>query len=411
MDISVERQFDRQIGLKELFQEQELLRLQANFSSLFGCPVAIVGPAVPPGPGRQRVAINWELEPIGYLEAEDASREQLAGAVDLLVLLVKEAMRFRMASDLHLETVRNDYEILQQKHAELSLSEQKYRELSEKLEQKVAAQVQTIKTAQMKLYQSEKLVSVGQLAAGMAHELNTPLAYILNNLASAKDYLQDLRSFCDLVQQGAEPARLREAWRTADIDYILEDFPALLADSLQGVQHASEIISDLKTFSNINQQEFSFVDLNEHLKTVMKMVAPQVDEQIEITLDSGNLPKTLCYPAMLGQVFYNLILNGVQAIKGQGKVHITTSVAKDIIRISVADTGIGIDEANLSRIFDPFFTTKEVGSGTGLGLSVIHDVLKAHKGRIKVNSTPGSGTKFTVFLPVTSELPEADPDA
>jgi signal transduction histidine kinase len=403
-------QFDRQVQLKELFPERELRRLQDDFSALLGCPVAIVEPKAPPGAGRQRAAINWELEPIGYLEAENANREQLKGAVDLLVLLVKAAVRYRMASDLHLEISRDDYETLQKQHAELIVSERNFRELSEKLEQKVAAQVEAIKRAQVKMFQSEKLASVGQLAAGMAHELNTPLAYILNNLASARDYLQDLKSYCDLVHQGAEPEILREAQRTADIDYIFEDFPALLADSLQGVQRASAIIADLKIFSNINQQDYSIVDINEHLKTVLKMIAPQVDEKIEITLESGQLPRTFCYPALLGQAFYNLILNAVQAIDGEGKVRITTSMVKDIIRVSIADTGIGIEEENLSRIFDPFFTTKEVGSGTGLGLSVIHEALKAHKGRIKVRSTPGAGTTFSVFLPVSTDPSEGNPD-
>ena len=410
MDTRVDMQFDRQVRLKELFPERELARLQADFSVLLGCPAMIVDPDTPPSPGRQRAPINWELEPIGYLEAENASREQLRGAVDLLVLLVKGAVRYRMASDLHLEISKDDYETLQKQHAELIVSEKNFRELSEKLEQKVAAQVQAIKTAQLKMYQSEKLASVGQLAAGMAHELNTPLAYILNNLASAEGYLQDLKSYCDLIHQGAEPAKLQEARRTADIDYIFEDFPALLADSLQGVQRAAAIISDLKIFSNINRQDYSIVDINEHLKTVLKMIAPQVNENIEITFDGGKLEKTFCYPALLAQAFYNLILNAVQAVEGKGEVHIATSMTNDIIRILVTDTGIGIKEENLSRIFDPFFTTKVVGSGTGLGLSVIHEALKTHKGRIKVRSTPGSGTTFTIFLPVSSDPTEEYPE-
>lgn len=401
-------QFDRQLRLKDIFSEQERHRLQADISRLLGCPVEIVEPEAPARPGWLRAPIYWELEPIGYLEAENGGREQLDGAVDLLILLVKGAVRYRMASDLHLEAALADFKALRTKHAELQLSEQKYRELSEKLEEKVAAQVQAIKTGQLKLYQSEKLASVGRLAAGVAHELNTPLAYILNNLVSAREYLQDMQPFCDLFQQGVERPALQEAWREADIDYILEDFPALLKSSLDGVQRAAAIISDLKIFSNINQQEFSLVDINEQLRIVLKMIGPQVKQGITVSLDSGELPRTLCYPALLSQVFYNLIQNGVQAIEGEGTVRIATSVAEETIRVSVTDTGKGIEQENLSRIFEPFFTTKEVGSGTGLGLSVIHDVLKAHKGRIKVKSKPGSGSTFTVFLPVTSELPDQD---
>ncbi len=408
MEFGEETRFDREVRLTELFGERELARLRASFSRLLDCPVEIVGPKADARPGWRRAAINWDLEPIGYLEVEEISDERLAGALDLFTVLVKGAMRYRMASDLHLETVRADFEALQQKHAQLQRSEQQYRQLSEQLEQKVAEQVKTIRAAQTKIYQSEKLASVGQLAAGVAHELNTPLTYILNNLVSAKDYLRDINSFLEVFREGGERDRLQEAWREADIDYVLDDFPVLLAESQEGVRRAATIISHLKDFSNINRQDQQLTDINAQLETVLKMLDPQVREGVEITLEKGALPQTLCYPAHLGQVFYNLILNGVQAIEGEGKVQVITAAANNIIEVSVRDTGIGIEEAHLTRIFDPFFTTKDVGSGTGLGLSVIHEVLKAHGGRVEVHSKPGAGSTFTVFLPVASRLPDSN---
>ncbi len=405
MNIDDEVYFDRQPRLHDLFSNQDLARLRSAISRLLNCPVVILDLNTPGNPGWQRIAINWDLEPIGYLEADKAGREQLEGIMGILQLLLKNAVSYRMVSDLHLETTVSDFDALQKKHVELQKSEKQYRELSEQLEQKVAAQVKTIEAAQTKIYQSEKLASIGQLAAGVAHELNSPLAYIQNNLVAAKDYLTDLQTFSELFLHGAEPARLLEVWHEADIDYILRDFPVLLDASLAGVKKAAAIVADLKIFSNINQQEKRLEDINEQLRTVVKMIAPQVPGGIEITFDCAELPKILCYPAHLGQVFYNLILNGIQAIVGKGRVHITTTVLNSTVRISITDSGIGIKNADLPRIFDPFFTTKEVGSGTGLGLSVIHDILRAHDGGIEVQSTPGSGTTFTVILPVRSDLP------
>lgn len=407
---NTDHHFDRELRLSELFSSQEITRLRTTISLLLNCAVDLVEPEAPCKTGWRRSPINWEFEPIAYLEADNATDDQLQGVVAFLLILVKEAIRYRMVSDLHLESTMADFEALQIKHNELRKSEQQYRELSEQLEQKVAAQIKTLEAAQTKIYQSEKLASIGQLAAGVAHELNSPLAYILNNLVTAKDYLKDLQAFSVLFKNGAESERLQEAWREADIDFILDDFPALLDSSLQGVQKAASIIADLKIFSNINQHEKRLENLNEQLKTVVKMITPQIDDAIKITFDCGELPLTLCYPAHLGQVFYNLIQNGVQAIKGEGRVHIKTSMLNDTILISVQDTGVGIDEAQLSRIFDPFFTTKEVGSGTGLGLSVIHDVLKAHGGRIEVQSTLGVGTTFTLILPVRSQFPDLEPE-
>ncbi len=402
--------FDRQLRLQELFSNQDLTRLRAAISRLLNCSVEILEPEAAGNPGWQRAAINWDLEPIGYIEADKTSKEQLEGVVGILLLLVKNAVRYHMVSDLHRETTVSDFESLQKKHFELQKSEKQYRELSEQLEQKVAIQVKTLEAAQTKIYQSEKLASIGQLAAGVAHELNSPLAYIQNNLVAAKDYLTDLQAFSDLFLQGAEPARLQEAWHKADIDYILGDFPALLDASLAGVKKAASIVADLKIFSNINQQEKRLEDINEQLRTVAKLIVPQARQGIEITFDCAEMPMILCYPAHLGQVFYNLILNGIQAIEGEGRVHISTSMLNNTIRISITDSGIGIKEIDIPRIFDPFFTTKEVGSGTGLGLSVIHDIMKAHDGRIEVQSTPGSGTTFTVILPVKSRFHSSGSD-
>ena len=308
-----------------------------------------------------------------------------------------------MASELHVETVSADYQALQEKHEELQKSEKRYRDLSKKLEEKVAAQVKAIEDAQRKVFQSEKLASVGQLAAGVAHELNTPLAYIQNNLSAAKDYLRDLESFFVTVLHSQDLETVRDFWEKEDIEYIRKDFPVLLGSCLDGVARLSSIVADLKVFSNINQQQQSLDDINVRLITVLKMLKSQIGEEIEIVRDFADLPAIQCYPAHLGQVFFNLIQNGVQAIQGPGRVVVRTFERDGHICVAISDTGTGIQEEDMPRIFDPFFTTKEVGKGTGLGLSVIHDIVKAHHGRIEVQSKPGKGSIFTVFLPMITE--------
>jgi len=398
--MQTDNRFDRQVRLSEVFSGNDLDRIGRALSLALQAEVAIVGPETAARPDRRRVAITWELEPIAYLESAEATAEQLQGGVTIVLLLLKEAVRYRMASELHLETVHADYEALQAKHAELQRSETQYKELSERLEEKVAAQVKEIEAAQRKIFLSEKLASVGQLAAGVAHELNTPLAYIQNNLAAARGYLDDLESFFAAARHGQDPATVRDAWEKADGEYIRQDFPVLIGSCLDGVARLSSIVANLKIFSNINQLQQSFDDVNARLITVLNLLRPQIDDRIEIVRDFAALPPIPCHPAHLGQVFYNLIQNGVQAIEGKGRVTIRTFAHNDHLCVAIADTGTGIQEQDLSRIFDPFFTTKEVGKGTGLGLSVVHDVVKAHHGRIEVRSRPGEGAVFTVCLPI-----------
>ncbi|MBC8317880.1 MAG: two-component sensor histidine kinase [Desulfobulbaceae bacterium] len=393
-------QFDRQFQLQDLLSAADQERIASSLSLLLDRQVTLSGPEVPPPAGAVRSALQWELETIGHVDIVGGDEVQLKACVNLIVLLIKSAARFQMASDLHIETVHADYEALQQKHAALQESENRYKNLAEQLEQKVAEQVKTIQDAQSKLYQTAKLASVGQLAAGVAHEINTPLAYIQSNLDSALTYLEDLTVLVDLVHKGAEQTVLQKAWEEQEIDYIMDDFPQLLQDNLDGVKKVAAIVADLKIFSNIDKSEQILDDINTRLKTVVKMILHQLPEYVDIKLDLQEIPSLTCHPGHLGQAFYNLILNGSQAIAGKGTIRIATACDTKEIRIVIQDTGAGIAEADLPRIFDPFFTTREVGSGTGLGLTVINNIIKAHGGRIEVQSQVGKGSTFTVFLPL-----------
>ncbi|WP_084456313.1 sensor histidine kinase [Desulfogranum mediterraneum] len=396
--------FDRQFTLKEIFSVQKMKRIEQALSALLGCQVVLLDLETVPDPDAQHVEILWELEPIAYLASPSAQLDQLRAGAELILILLKEAVQYRMASELHLETIASDYEVLQEKHRELQKSEQRYRELSGRLEEKVAQQVKILEEAQRKIYQSEKLASVGQLAAGVAHELNSPLAFIQHNLTAAKDYLQSLDLFFTAVLHGRDLEAVHDAWEEEDIDFIRTDFPVLFDSCLDGVKRLSSIISDLKVFSNINREHLTRDDVNRRLQTVLAMLKPQIGKEVELVVKFSDLPEIYCYPSYLGQVFYNLIQNGIQAIEGKGKVTITTFASQDEVCISVGDTGIGIKEEHLARIFEPFFTTKEVGQGTGLGLSVIHDIVQAHQGTVEVQSEPDKGSVFTISLPVDPEI-------
>ena len=401
MSIASPTQFDREFTLSDLLSQSDLERIESSLSGLLGRTVTICGQETAAESGYKRIAIEWELEAIGFIAIENGTDQQLRAASALIQLLIKSAARFQMASDLHIETAHADYEALLENHEALLESESRYKNLSEQLERKVAEQVKTIQVAQSKLYQAEKLASVGRLAAGVAHEINTPLAYIQSNLDSARTYVEDIKVLTDLVEKGADMPALQKAWEKQEIDYVMDDFPQLLQDNMDGVKKVAEIVADLKIFSNIDKSEKVVDDINRRLETVVKMIIPQLPEYVDVSLDLQEIPQLTCRPGHLGQAFYNLILNGAQAISGTGSVHIQTAFLNNEISVSIQDTGCGIAKEDLARIFDPFFTTKDVGAGTGLGLTVISNIIKAHGGRIEVASEVGKGSTFTVFLPLT----------
>lgn len=391
--------FDRQLSLTELFTEKELSTIQSAISSLLGQELTLETADSPEKPDHKRTAINWDLEPIGYVTMAESSAEQRQDIVTLLNILVQNAARYRMAKDIHQEIITSDYETLQKKHRALQESEARYKELSIQLEQEVAEQVQTIQAGQTRLYQVEKQAAVGHLAAGMAHEINTPLAYVQNNFSTAVSYQDGLQAINKEIQK-EDWAALKEVWQEEDMDFILEDFPTLLADSLEGIQRVAEIVADMKIFSDIDRTEMAFDDINARLQTVLRVLHPQIPENIEVLHVQGDLPLLSCDPARIGQVFYSLLHNSILAIEGPGKIFIETFVRKGKIEISIKDNGKGIAPENLAQIFDPFFTTREVGQGTGLGLAVCHDIIKAHGGNINVTSELEVGTTFTISLPV-----------
>ncbi|OGU06590.1 MAG: histidine kinase [Geobacteraceae bacterium GWC2_58_44] len=269
-----------------------------------------------------------------------------------------------------------------------------------------------LKATHSQLLQQEKMASIGQLAAGVAHEINNPMGFISSNLGTMGKYLERLTGFLELQSAGIEehaPEKLREeiaeARRRAKVDYILDDCRSLLAESQDGAERVRTIVQNLKSFSRADEGRASYVDLNECLESTVTIAWNELKYKTTLKRDYGELPQVKCLPQQLNQVFLNLLVNAAHAIEKQGEVTIRTRRDNDQVTVAIHDTGCGIPEANRNRIFEPFFTTKEVGKGTGLGLSISYDIIKKHGGNIEVESEVGMGTTFTIILPIEGVQP------
>ena len=263
--------------------------------------------------------------------------------------------------------------------------------------------------AQGQLLQSEKMASIGQLAAGVAHEINNPVSFVNANLGSLQRYVAGLLDMVSAYEQyevelaPATRAALAQIKQTADLDYVREDMPALLAESLDGLQRVKSIVQGLKEFSHVDEAQVQRANLETYLETTVKIVWNELKYKVELVREYGSIPEVDCMPAQLSQVFMNLLVNAGQAIKEHGRITLRTGHDTRNVWVEVEDTGSGIRPEHLSRIFDPFFTTKPVGQGTGLGLSISYGIVRKHGGQIEARSALGSGTCFRVTLPLPTE--------
>jgi signal transduction histidine kinase len=268
---------------------------------------------------------------------------------------------------------------------------------------------QKLNDAQGQLMQSEKLASIGQLAAGVAHEINNPIGYVHSNLGSLEKYIEAALAVLD-AYAGAEAAiadpgvlaQLQQIKQEQELAYLREDLPTLLAESKEGITRVRKIVQDLKDFSRADTaQTWEPADLHRCLDSTLSVVWNELKYKAEVLKEYGELPEVECVPSQLNQVFMNLMVNAAHAIEGpRGKITLRTGTDAETVWIEVSDTGTGIPPENLGRIFDPFFTTKAVGKGTGLGLSLAYGIVQKHHGEIEVSSEVGVGTTFRVVLPV-----------
>jgi PAS domain S-box-containing protein len=301
-----------------------------------------------------------------------------------------------------------------------------------------------MKQLQRQVLQTEKMASIGQLAAGVAHEINNPMGFIHANLCQMSEYLDDLAKVWDKVEalrkavQELHPPQLEEGGSAlgaapsvpeeiqcatgeldivierVEADFLISDFGKAVRESLEGSERIRHIVQDLRAFSHQDTAELAEADLNQCLDSTANIVWTMMKHSVSLTKQYDELPPVYCFPMQLKQVFMNLIVNAYQAIEARaggeearGEIRLRTELRDDAIAIVVTDNGTGIAPDALGRIFDPFFTTKEVGVGTGLGLSTSFNIVRRHGGTIRVESTEGQGTSFEVLLPLESLGPEA----
>ncbi len=295
------------------------------------------------------------------------------------------------------------------------------REANEDLERRVAERTRDLskalvqlKESEAQLVQTEKMSSLGQMVAGVAHEINTPLAYVKNSVATARDRLPELRAalgeaeklLAILQSPHPEAADLQEAFdslanRLGRIQdrHVFQDLEALTHDGLHGIEQISDLVRNLRNFSRLDRSKVSSFNVNEGVRAAL-LIAKSSLRKVDVETHMSDVPSITCSPSQVNQVLLNLVTNAVQAMdKPRGKLILSTRAAAGGVVIEVRDNGRGIAPEVLPKIFDPFFTTKEVGTGTGLGLSIAYKIVAQHGGRIEVSSVHGVGTTFVVTLP------------
>lgn len=285
--------------------------------------------------------------------------------------------------------------------------------------QSLAQAYTKLKASQAHLVQSEKMASLGQMVAGVAHEINTPLGYVQNNMEIARDAygkIAALNGAYDALYgllQSPEASEAAVNEHFARLQHMREEFAevypqesmeGLFSDSLYGLRQISEIVVNLKNFSRIDQAAVDNVDINECVISALTIGNNVIKHKAEVIRDFGVLPKVSCSPSQINQVFLNLVTNAAQAIEGYGRIMIKTVADDQYVHVVVRDNGKGIPPENVARIYDPFYTTKPIGEGTGLGLSIVFGIIKDHGGQIQVKSEVGKGTAFCISLPIKRVL-------
>ena len=265
--------------------------------------------------------------------------------------------------------------------------------------------IKRLEEAQNQLLQSERMASIGQLAAGVAHEINNPVGFVYSNLGSLQRYVTDMLRLLSVYEKaegalpGAAMQEISQVKADIDVEFLRADVANLLVESLDGLKRVTRIVQDLKDFSHVDESERQWADLEAGLESTLRVVWNELKYKAEVIKEFAGIPPVECFAFQLNQVFMNLLINASHAIEGRGTIAVRTGHDDTCVWVEVQDSGRGIKPEHLSRIFEPFFTTKPVGQGTGLGLSLAYGIVKKHDGRIEVKSELGQGTVFKVILP------------
>jgi two-component system, NtrC family, sensor kinase len=365
--------------------------------------VVLLDDSMPEMDGLQLCKAMRKIDPKGHIPilmfSENKALSQTAFEAGIQDVLIKPIIDFELISKVKLHIERSKL-ILQLRLQNTQLQQE--RDEQDNL-------IQQLKEAQAQLLHQEKLASVGQLAAGVAHEINNPVGYISSNLVSLEAYLTDLfellkayesleRSCPDDQVEKQNSIKVKQ-----DIDYafLIDDVESLLEESKEGIVRVKQIVNDLKDFSHVDEVEWQWADLHKGIESTLNIVNNEIKYKADVIKEYGDLPMVECIPSQINQIVMNLCVNACHAIEERGTITIRTSQPDDNhVLLQVTDTGKGISEQNLKKIFDPFFTTKPVGQGTGLGLSLSISIIETHHGKISAESEIGKGTTFNVLLPI-----------
>jgi len=367
-----------------------------------------------------------ELEPIGYFVLYEITPGDMPRLVQLgrfssraMERLINLNYRNRMTAGLHGQVVEESYAHLKEKAAQLQVSEEKYRALALSLEQEVACKGEEIRETQLAMLQQERLASIGRLAAGMAHEINNPIGFVISNLNTLGGNIADVVPLLsrygrlvdrlnrqapesvmamDLQTQIADITRLG---RELDLDFLMQDMQALIDESLEGAERIKSIVQHLKDFAHPSIETVESVDINHCLDTTLAMLEGQIGPRVVVRKNYTDVPAVCCHLRAMNQVFFHLLQNALQAVGDCGEIVLgTRHLEGSRVAVTISDSGPGIAKEHLPHIFDPFFTTREVGAGIGLGLYLAHGIVKKQGGVIVVENAARGGCTFHIRIPV-----------
>jgi signal transduction histidine kinase len=359
--------------------------------------------------------IFLEGEPSGTVSvyAKD-SAARVEGLADMLhtalQTLINGAMKRMLTSEAHTTIVNQSYEELLESNERLKASEQQFRELAATLEIKVQERTLELNRLYATMLQKEKLAAVGGLAAGMAHEINNPIGFVISNLHTLTKYAAKLKEMLEFCRVTCEPAlpehfaiQVESLWEKLKIGFVLTDIDALVAQSLNGAERVQKLVADLKGFSHVDGTGVLLTDINLELEQTLSVLSHEVRSGTIIDLNLESVPKVLLKPALLSQAFLHIIQNALQLETTDLKIAISTGQQGKNVLVRIADNGPGIPRVIRDRIFEPFFTTKDVGQGTGMGLTLAQQAIQACSGTIEITCPPAGGTVVTLSLPFEGE--------